>query len=318
MTVKPVLLAALCISLSGCGAALTRGAGPADMSAGAVANPYMAGSGAADKGPAHQRGKGLHQRGGFGPFGGRMAKELGLSADQTAAIKAVMAKYHPQPATKPDPGARKAKREAFKKLLTSDPLDTAGVKAALEKRRDEAAKRQQKQVDMLGELRDLLTADQREKLASGIESHKPGAKGQPPQGGKGQGGKFARRGGPAAWGHGPQGTREGQAGDRGKPPAHAKAAPLTDEQKAALKAILAKRRGDHKPGDRQAALAAFWRNGDKAALLASLASPDLTDDVVAFLGTLAPDQRAHAGARLLGRGGWRHGFRGGHPGGPGK
>lgn len=200
---------------------------------------------------------------------GPLARQIGLTDGQKASIKALFTQTH----AKPDMGAMKAARDQARAVLKADPVDTVALRTLVAKRQADDAARLARQVDLLGQVRDVLTADQREKLAglatdrvSKLGSHQPKAGG-------------------THKGHGPQ---------------------LTDDQRTKLKALMAKRMG--KPGDRLTAMAAFWRSGDKAALSASLARPDTTDEAVAFLASLDPATRVKLGGMILG--GPRHGFRG--------
>src|SRR5262245_48963145 len=100
MNSKFFLLAAMCLSLSGCGPAMMRTAAPSDAAA-AIQNPQ---AGQGHKG--HRAHQGRHG-GGMGMLG-LDAQALGLTDDQKTQLKAIAAKYRP---AKPDPAARKALRD---------------------------------------------------------------------------------------------------------------------------------------------------------------------------------------------------------------
>ncbi|MDB5099084.1 MAG: Heavy-metal resistance [Cyanobacteria bacterium RYN_339] len=235
MTTRILILAAICAStLAGCGGTLAR----------VSANDQMAPTSAAAA-PHHGR------HGGAG-----MVQQLGLTAEQQASLKALMEKARTS-AGAPDATAR----ERFHALWTAPSVDAAALKALIQEQQAAGAKARDARVASLVEARNILTAEQRAKVADLIEARTGKAR-------------------PERANHRP----------------HAQpASTLTAEQQAQLKALGEKRRAG---GQRMQAFVAFARTGDAAALGAAMASPDLADDLVALAGSLSVEQRTQLERRV--------------------
>jgi Spy/CpxP family protein refolding chaperone len=227
-----VLAAIVATTLAGCGATLAR----------VQANDQMS--------PTAQAAPGHHGRGG-------MLADLNLSADQKAQLKAIMQKARTSKGA-PD----KTARERFHALWSAPTLDQAALKALIQEHQAAGAKAREARVAALVEARNVLTPEQREKVATMLEA----------------------RGAKMAGHQRPQGKRP-----------HGQQTTLSAEQQAQLKALLEKRRG---AGNRTAAFAAFARTGDTAGLAAAMAAPDLADDFVAFAATLTAEQRTKLERRV--------------------
>lgn len=258
---------------------------------------------------------------GHGAKGGPGAKAFGLpglpllgvelTAEQKTALKAIAEKYMPADAAKPDRAAMEAKRAeaeakhaALKAALTAETFDAAALTAALTPAAADAPAKPAIDPAMLGEVRALLTEEQRAtaiaKLKEAVAS-------------------------PAR-----EKSADAKKADFGAKLAEKLA--LTDDQKAKLAAVDAARaaaKPDHDPAQRHAAMITFLETGDAAGLTAEHARPQPpVDAIVDFVGSLDATQRAKLGdlGMLLGHGGpalgkGGHGFggpKGGHGGGHGK
>jgi Spy/CpxP family protein refolding chaperone len=106
--------------------------------------------------PAHTRAAMGQRRGRHG----NMMKDLGLTADQQARIKAIHTKYQPQmktlrAASKPDMDAIRAARASH---------DTTAMRAARQKLRADMAPNQKVRQQEMAEIRSVLTPAQQQKL----------------------------------------------------------------------------------------------------------------------------------------------------------
>jgi Spy/CpxP family protein refolding chaperone len=296
MTIKHVLLAVLCVSLAGCGSALSRSAAAGDATS-ALSNPYtlQATDGTTPNGQHH----GQRQLTGLGLVGGRLAGQLNLTDDQKARLKALVSLNQAEGDGAADSAARKAARAGFERAWKADPLDTTALKAQLDKRQADALARLQKHIEMMAAAREVLTQAQREQLAALMEAQAD----KPRQ--------------HAANGH--HQTGRDQAGDgqpqpkQGRGFGHQRPV-LTADERAKVTAFIAQRRAGQKVGDRLRTLAAFMRSGDKVALAAALTPKSGSADLLAFASSLSAGERAdltrvaeglvgiHGGAQHLPRG----------------
>jgi Spy/CpxP family protein refolding chaperone len=143
MTTRILLLAAIGASmLTGCGATMAR----VQSNDQVMTTPQAAG--------AHGRHRGA----------GVLA-DLNLTADQKAQLKAIMQKARTS-AGAPD----RTLRQRFHALWTAPTVDGAALKALLEERAATGAKARDARVAALVEARNVLTAEQREKIAAAIEA----------------------------------------------------------------------------------------------------------------------------------------------------
>jgi Spy/CpxP family protein refolding chaperone len=107
-----------------------------------------------------------------------MLADLDLTADQKTQLKAIMQKAHTS-AGAPDRTAR----QRFHQLWSAPTVDGAALKALLEEQLAAGAKARDARVATLVEARNVLTAEQREKIAAAIEARtaKAGQRPQRPQ-----------------------------------------------------------------------------------------------------------------------------------------
>ncbi|MBC7544387.1 MAG: Spy/CpxP family protein refolding chaperone [Candidatus Sericytochromatia bacterium] len=296
-----ILLTALVGLVAGCGTALdgTFGALQATGTRGA-----RTAVGATAKGDRQAHGIGGLQ--GMGPDGCPfLDASLSLTDAQKTSLKAIQDKYRPAAKPTGDATGRDAQRDSLNALMTADTVDQSALKVALAAmhaaRPTDDGTRLTQEVTMLAEIRDVLTAEQRDIVAN---LPKPAA---PPSGT----------------------SAAGMAPPAGKPPHVGMAPPpggspfgpfpigkltLTDAQKALFEA--AKPAGQPPIVDRGAAVAAYMRTGDQAALKAALQPPaDVApafDGLVTAFASLTREQRTQLTA--VAQGG--HGRPDGH-GGPG-
>jgi Spy/CpxP family protein refolding chaperone len=246
--------------------------------------------------------------GGPGGFLFGLEADLGLTADQQAALKALMEKH--KPAAPPSHDANNP-HKALHDLILGEKIDDAALRAAIAA--VEADRAKHPRPDFAAQLKgvyEILTAEQRAKIVAKLQAA-PEAKGPRPEGS------------PKAY-HSP----------RPRPSGDPKGAlNLTAEQQAALDALKAKQQAGfeaHKPGDQRAAMLAFWQTGDASGLALPEPPAFPVEEFVKAVEILDQAQRKALFGHGFGFGGpggpggrghGRHGFGGpgghGHPGGPG-
>lgn len=226
---------------------------------------------------ADHRGKG-HERAGMAGFGGPMAKSLNLTEAQKAQFKAIAQKHR----TAAQSGNHKAQREQLRALLTAPKVDGGALRGFLNARLAEREANAGKRAAMMTEMRNVLSAEQRTKLAKSLSAGHPGK-----AHGKGHG-----------KGHG-----EGKAKFEGKrQEMHDKLSAdlkLTPAQKAAFDALQAKvaatRADASARGAGRQAFARFVETGDAAAFQASMknrfAGKVPVNELVAVAESLNQEQR---------------------------
>lgn len=201
------------------------------------------------------------------PFHGPLARQLGLTADQQAQIKAILAQHRP-----PQPGQHLAELKA---LLTAETVDQAALKAWVEARKAQFQSHQSERLAVAGELRAVLTDDQRAKLLAQLAKDPPA--GHPHLE------AFKAR------------MRQHLVGDLG----------LTAGQQAQLDALHTQLEALRDPARGKAmreAIAAFVQSGDQAALGAAMQGQldgrFPVDAVIAFAASLDQGQRTKLVERL--------------------
>ncbi len=190
-----------------------------------------------------------------GPLG--LVRQLGLSSEQSERLKAI-AESHRDKAL---PADWTAKRDELKTLVLADTVDPQALKSFLEQAAADHAPQRAKRVEVLAEMRAVLTEGQRETLAKTLS--------EPAQASRFDG---MRR-------H----MTERFLADLN----------LTGEQKAAFDALHAKLEEQRLGNPHRDAFVAFTRTGDGAALTEALAKrPHLPmDEVVALAVKLDSQQR---------------------------
>jgi Spy/CpxP family protein refolding chaperone len=197
-----------------------------------------------------------------GPFHGRMARQLGLTDAQQAQIKAILEQH------KPPQADGQAHLAELKALVLADTVDPAALKALADQRKAEFQSHQAERLAVAGELRAVLTDDQRTKLLALL------AKDPPPF--KAHLDAFRAR------------IHERLAADLG----------LSADQQAALTALDEQAKAMPDPARGKAmreAVAAFVQSGDQAALgtamRAQLDGKSPVDQLIAFAASLDKAQR---------------------------
>ncbi|MDB5098515.1 MAG: hypothetical protein JWM80_2936 [Cyanobacteria bacterium RYN_339] len=242
----------------------------------------------------HRGGPGGHgEHGGPGGPGGPggflfgLQADLALTADQQTQLKAIFEKN--KPSAPPSHDANDAHKK-LQDILLGEKIDDAALRAAIAA--VEADRANHPHPDMGANLKavyDILTVEQRAKIVAKLQAAPAGAAPSP---------------------------RPTPSGD----PKAAQLAKLnlTADQKAALDALDAKRKADHKPGDRRAAMLAFWQTGDASGLAAPKPPAFPVEEFVKAAELLDQTQRKALFAHGFpgGPGGHGHGGHGG-PGGHG-
>jgi Spy/CpxP family protein refolding chaperone len=211
------------------------------------------------------------------PFHGPFARKLGLTAAQQDQIKAILEKHRPPQAQ------REQKLAELKALLLAPSVDQEAVKAWAAARKADFQAHQADRLAAAGELRAVLTDDQRTQLQALLAE-------DPPPFQQHLEGLKAR-------------LRQHMVGDLG----------LTAAQQTALDALHAKLEALHDPARRKAvhqAIAAFVQSGDQAALGAAMKAQFdgrlPVDDMIAFAASLDQAQRARLVGRLEGLARFHH------------
>ncbi|MDB5100458.1 MAG: hypothetical protein JWM80_4879 [Cyanobacteria bacterium RYN_339] len=199
---------------------------------------------------------------GGGPFHGQIARQLGLTSAQKDQIKAILEKHKP-------PADHKEELAALKGLLLADTVDQDALKAWAAARKADFQGHQADRLAVAGELRAVLTDDQRTQLLTLLAKQPPPPKAQ-------------------------------MDGFRAKMHEHLVAElALTADQQTALTALEEQGKALHDPARGKAmrdAVAAFVQSGDQAALgtamSAQLDGRLPVDQIVAFAASLDKGQRS--------------------------
>jgi len=262
--------------------------------------------GTADHASAKDR-KGPHgpgARAGQGGMFGLLA-DLNLTDDQKAALKAL--RDGDKPGARPSFDPKNNPFKALSDALTAATVDDAALRAAIAAL--EADRASHPRPDLGAKLKavyDILTADQRAQIVAKLQAG--------PQAGHGPRPRPSGSWQPKAR---PSGAPQGKPGDVSK-------LNLTADQQAAWDALQAKLKADrdaHKPGDRKAAVIAFWQTGDASGLKPPAPPAFPTEEFVKLAELLDQTQRkalfSHGIPFLGGPGGPGGHGRGRHHGGPG-
>ena len=216
------------------------------------------------------------ERGGF--LGEKMVQELNLSTDQQARIKSIKEKYRQN-----HERGEESFDSKFKAALQAPTVDERQLRGLLNEQQERSAQYVDHFVPMLAEIREVLTPEQRDKLAAS---------------GTGKGFMMmGHRGGKGGMGHLFSDLK------------------LTPSQQQAVKDLQAemKRERDASKGQHEQmknAFGNFMRNGDRGALRSALLAgrPHMPiDSYVRILASLDQSQRSQIAQRLGERG--EHAFR---------